>query len=91
LAALIVQLAISRTREYAADRRGATFAHSARGLAGALKKLEYAARHHRMKASAQTAHLFIVNPLRGNALATLFSTHPPIDKRVARLEAMQVS
>ena len=89
LAALIVQLAISRTREYAADRRGAGFAHSPYGLASALKKLEESAKHHRMNATPQTAHLFIVNPLRGDMLANLFSTHPPMEKRVARLELMQ--
>jgi heat shock protein HtpX len=87
LAAMIVQLAISRTREYAADRRGAQFAHSSHGLASALRKLESAAKRRPMKASPQTAHLFIVNPLRGNFLATLFSTHPPIEKRIERLEA----
>jgi len=90
IAAMIVQLAISRTREYAADKRGAGFAHSPHGLAGALKKLDYAARKHRMGASPQTAHLFIVNPLRGNFLATLFSTHPPVEKRVERLESLKV-
>ena len=66
IAAMIVQLAISRTREYAADRRGAGFAHSPYGLANALEKLDSAARRHPMPASPQTAHLFIVNPLRGN-------------------------
>ncbi|MEE8359976.1 MAG: zinc metalloprotease HtpX [Candidatus Omnitrophota bacterium] len=90
LAALIVQLAISRTREYAADRRGAGFAHSPYGLANALKKLEQSAKRHSMNATPQTAHLFIVNPLRGGILATLFSTHPPLEKRVARLESMQL-
>ncbi|NQT07253.1 MAG: zinc metalloprotease HtpX [Candidatus Omnitrophica bacterium] len=90
LAAMIVQLAISRTREYAADKRGAHFAHSAQGLASALKKLDSAAKKHRMPASPQTAHLFIVNPLRGDFLATLFSTHPPVEKRVERLESLKI-
>lgn len=90
VAAMIVQLAISRTREYAADKRGAGFAHSPHGLAGALKKLDDAAGRHRMNASPQTAHLFIVNPLRGNFLATLFSTHPPIEKRVERLQSLKI-
>ncbi len=89
IAAMIVQLAISRTREYAADRNGARFAHSGDGLASALKKLEYAAKRRPMPASPQTAHLFIVNPLRGNMLATLFSTHPPIEKRVERLSSLK--
>lgn len=87
IAAMIVQLAISRTREYAADKRGAQFAHSGHGLASALKKLENAAKKSRMPVSAQTAHLFIVNPLKGNFLAKLFSTHPPIANRIERLEA----
>jgi len=90
LAAMIVQLAISRTREYAADRRGAGFARSPYGLASALKKLDSAAGRYRMNASPQTAHLFIVNPLRGDFLATLFSTHPPIEKRVERLESLKL-
>ncbi len=90
IAAMIVQLAISRTREYAADRRGAHFAHSPYGLAKALEKLDSAARQHRMQASPQTAHLFIVNPLRGNLLANLFSTHPPIERRVERLHSLKI-
>lgn len=90
LAAMIVQLAISRTREYAADRRGAGFARSPYGLANALKKLDYAARRYRMPASPQTAHLFIVNPLRGDFLAALFSTHPPVEKRIERLESLKI-
>lgn len=91
LAALIVQLAISRTREYAADRSGANLVRSPYGLANALKKLELAAKQQRMIASPQTAHLFIVNPLRGDMLANLFSTHPPVEKRVERLESLNLS
>lgn len=90
LAALIVQLAISRTREYAADGRGARFAHSPHGLSNALRKLEKASQYQKMKASPQTAHMFIVNPLRGNMIANLFSTHPPIQERVRRLEEMRI-
>jgi len=90
LAALVVQLAISRTREYSADSRGAKLAHSPYGLANALKKLEEAAKYQKMKASPQTAHMFIVNPLRGGMMASLFSTHPPIQERVKRLEAMKI-
>lgn len=90
LAALVVQLAISRTREYAADRRGAAFAHSPYGLASALKKLDSAAQRYHMPASPQTAHLFIVNPLRGNLMANIFSTHPPTEKRIQRLESMSM-
>jgi len=90
IAALIVQLAISRTREYSADKGGAMLADSSAGLAGALVKLEEAAKHRKMKASPQTAHMFIVNPLRGNMLASLFSTHPPIQERVRRLRGMKI-
>ena len=90
IAAMIVQLAISRTREYAADRRGAGFAHSPMGLADALRKLDSAARHYKMSASPNTAHLFIVNPLRGNFLATLFSTHPPVEERIKRLQNLKI-
>lgn len=90
LAATIVQLAISRTREYAADKRGASFAHSPLGLAQALRKLEGASARRRINISPNTAHLFIVNPLRGNFIATLFSTHPPIEERVRRLESMSL-
>ncbi len=88
VAAMIVQLAISRTREYSADKSGAGFAHSGTGLANALKKLDHAAKKRRFPAAPNTAHLFIVNPLRGNFLATLFSTHPPMEERVRRLEAL---
>jgi len=90
LAAIIIQLAISRTREYAADRGGAKLARSPHGLASALKKLEQASRHRKAQVSPQTAHMFIVNPLRGGILASLFSTHPPISERVKRLEATRL-
>ena len=88
IAAIIVQMAISRSREYGADSRGSKIAHSGSGLASALRKLEQAAKHRRLPAPAQTAHLFIVNPLRGSFIANLFSTHPPIKERVKRLEAL---
>jgi len=88
LAAMLVQLAISRSREYAADRRGALLTHSPMGLANALRKLDEASRFRRMNASPQTAHMFIVNPLRGDFFAALFSTHPPIKERIRRLEEM---
>jgi heat shock protein HtpX len=90
LAAMLIQLAISRSREYAADRRGANLAHSSKGLANALRKLEESAKHRRLRASPQTAHMFIVNPLSGGFFAGLFSTHPPIQERIRRLEAMVV-
>lgn len=90
LAAMLVQLAISRSREYAADKRGAQLTHSPMGLANALRKLDEAARFRKLKASPQTAHMFIVNPLKGDFFATLFSTHPPVKERIRRLEEMVV-
>lgn len=89
LAAMLIQLAISRSREYAADSSGARLAGSGNGLADALRKLETAAPHYRFNASPQTAHLFIVNPLRGNFIANLFRTHPPTEKRIERLRKLQ--
>jgi heat shock protein HtpX len=88
LAAMLVQLAISRSREYAADAAGAAFARDPRGLARALRKLRDASKFSRLDASPQTAHMFIVNPLSGSAIANLFSTHPPVEERIKRLEAM---
>ncbi|MCS7273596.1 MAG: zinc metalloprotease HtpX [Fimbriimonadales bacterium] len=89
LAAMIIQLAISRAREYEADRVGAEIAGTPLGLASALRKLE-AAVHQipNFHARPSTAHLYIVNPLRGDWLMTLFSTHPPVHERIRRLEAM---
>lgn len=90
LAAMVIQLAISRSREYQADASGAQLLHSGESLASALEKLEYASQRIPMEASPQTAHLFIVNPLSGRSFANLFSTHPPIDERIRRLRAMHV-
>jgi len=90
LAAMVIQLAISRSREYQADASGAQLLHSGESLANALEKLEYASQRIPMEASPQTAHLFIVNPLSGRSFANLFSTHPPIDERIRRLRAMHV-
>ena len=89
IAAMLIQLAISRSREYAADRRGAHIARTPSGLANALLKLERGAKAYPMNADHTTAHLFIVNPLRGQGLAALFSTHPPVQKRVERLKAIK--
>ncbi|MEK6775559.1 MAG: zinc metalloprotease HtpX [bacterium] len=89
IAAMLIQMAISRSREYAADRGGAEFSGNPRYLAGALAKLEQGAKQIPMQASPATAHMFIVNPLRGVGIATLFSTHPPIEERIRRLEAMR--
>ncbi|MCK4386164.1 MAG: zinc metalloprotease HtpX [candidate division Zixibacteria bacterium] len=88
LAALLIQMAISRSREYAADQTGAKISHKPLSLANALRKLEYAGRRIPLKANPSTAHLFIVNPLSGKGMASLFSTHPPVEERVARLEKM---
>src|SRR3990167_1074943 len=82
IAALLIQLAISRSREFQADASGARLAGRPWGLAKALEKLDVAARMEPMAATPATAHLFIVNPLRGQGgLSTLFSTHPPIEER----------
>lgn len=91
IAAMLVQLAISRTREYGADETGARLTGNPHGLASALERLE-AAVHARPLESANpaTAHLFIVNPLRADAIAKLFSTHPPIEERVKRLRSMRL-
>jgi heat shock protein HtpX len=90
LAATVIQLAISRSREYQADASGAQLLHSGESLAKALEKLESASQRIPMDASPQTAHLFIVNPLSGRSLANLFSTHPPLDERIRRLRSMRV-
>jgi heat shock protein HtpX len=88
LAATLVQMAISRSREYAADASGAQIAGSPSGLADALEKLAYAAARGPADVAPAIAHLFIVNPLRGQRFATLFSTHPPLAERVQRLRRM---
>jgi heat shock protein HtpX len=88
LAALLIQMAISRSREYSADQTGAKISHKPLSLANALRKLEYASRRMPLEANPSTAHLFIVNPLSGKGMASLFSTHPPVEERVARLQKM---
>lgn len=89
IAATLIQLAVSRSREYQADASGAQMAGQPWGLAKALEKLEMASKMAPMQgATPATAHLFIVNPLTGGGWTTLFSTHPPIAERVARLRAM---
>ncbi len=87
IAAILIQMAISRSREYMADEGGAHLTHPL-SLAKALGKLEVASQRIPMEASPSTAHLFIVNPLRGGGVLSLFSTHPPIEERIARLEEM---
>ena len=91
IAATLIQLAISRSREYLADDGSARLTRSPGRLANALEKLEYAAERIPMNANPATSHLFIVNPLRGRSLFSLFSTHPPIEERIARLRAMRIA
>jgi heat shock protein HtpX len=86
LAAVLIQLWVSRTREYEADATGAHFTGNPYALASALEKISAASRRMPLLASPSTAHLFIVAPLiSGEMLANLFSTHPPIAKRIERL------
>jgi heat shock protein HtpX len=88
LAAMLIQMAISRSREYEADRGGAELSGNPLYLAGALRKLEMANRQLPMEANPATAHMFIVNPLSGSGLMSLFSTHPPLEERIRLLEEM---
>ena len=85
LAALLVQMAISRSREYLADSTGAAISGNSEGLAQALLKLEQGSRLRPMQVNPAASHMFIVNPLSGRRLISLFSTHPPIAERVKRL------
>ena len=90
IAAMLVQLAVSRSREFQADASGARLAGRSYGLAKALEKIEVASRVEPLPATPATAHLFIVNPLTGQSFARLFSTHPPTEERIARLRAMRL-
>jgi heat shock protein HtpX len=90
IAALLVQMAVSRSREFQADASGAKLAGRSWGLAKALEKIEMAAQVAPMDASPATAHLFIVNPLTGRNVMRLFMTHPPTEERIARLRAMRL-
>ncbi len=89
IAAMLIQMAISRSREYLADETGAHLTHNPESLARALEKLSVGTQRIPMDASPATAHMFIVNPLSGRSLMNLFSTHPPIEARVERLRAMR--
>ncbi|MBU1183650.1 MAG: zinc metalloprotease HtpX [Proteobacteria bacterium] len=89
IAAAIIQMAISRSREYLADAGGAKISGKPYDLAAALEKLSRASRAIPMKANPSTAHMFIVNPLTRRSLMNLFSTHPPIEERIARLRSMR--
>lgn len=89
IAAMLIQMAVSRSREYLADETGAAICGRPQSLANALHKLHTASRMLPMaEARPASAHLFIVNPLTGGGLASLFSTHPPMEERIARLERM---
>lgn len=89
IAAMLIQLAISRSREYGADHTGAVISGKPFALASALGKLQDANYRHPMHhANPSSAHLFIVNPFRGSAVFKLFSTHPPVEQRIARLERL---
>lgn len=85
IAALLIQMAVSRSREYHADETGADLAGHPMGLASALRKLGAYSKRIPMQAEPSTAHMFIVNPLSAGSLANLFSTHPPLEERIARL------
>jgi heat shock protein HtpX len=90
IAATMIQLAISRSREYMADDSGADICGRPLSLANALRKLHGYSRRLPMNANPVTAHMFIVNPLTGRGFTSLFSTHPPIERRIARLEELAI-
>lgn len=89
IAAMIVQMAISRSREYLADSTGAQLAGSSSGLSQALQKLGMASGRIPMQVAPAASHMFIMNPLSGQGFAQLFSTHPPLEERIARLNRMK--
>jgi heat shock protein HtpX len=89
IAATIIQMAISRSREYLADAGGAKISGRPYALANALEKLSRASQAIPLAANPSTAHMFIVNPLTGRSLMNLFSTHPPVEERIARLKSMR--
>lgn len=91
IAATVIQMAISRSREYEADAGSAQVTGKPEALAGALRKLSLASKTIPMNANPSTAHMFIVNPLSGDFIRTLFSTHPPIEKRIERLLQMKTA
>jgi heat shock protein HtpX len=86
IAAMLVQMAISRQREFGADKSSAEISHKPLALASALRKLHSMSHRVPLQGSPATAHMFIVNPLSGKSFTSLFSTHPPVDERIARLE-----
>ena len=92
IAAMLIRLSVSRTREYGADEEGAKISHKPKALADALRTLEAHARGRPMQeGNPATSHMFIVNPFRGMSFLELFSTHPLTEKRIQRLEALAAS
>lgn len=91
IAAIIIQMAISRSREYKADNGAAELTRNPYGLASSLEKLGQYTKRIPMRASRQTAHLFIVSPLSGKGFINIFSTHPPLEKRIERLRSLRLS
>ncbi|HJW97079.1 MAG TPA: zinc metalloprotease HtpX [archaeon] len=89
LAALMIRMAISRSREYKADRYGALLTKNPEGLASALIKISETAKRTPMTGSSATSHLWIVNPFQGSWFTNMFSTHPPMEQRIRRLRAME--
>ncbi len=89
IAAMLIQMAISRSREFSADEGGATLNGNPMALANALRKLERGTKMIPMQANPATSHMLIVSPFSGGGIVKLFSTHPPIEERIARLEAMR--
>ena len=90
LAATLIQLAISRSREFGADETGARIIGNPDALASALEKLEVATSVRPLPVNPAVAHMFIVNPLKGVNFSGLFSTHPPLEERIRRLRTMQL-
>ena len=88
IAAMLVQMAISRSREYIADEKGSKFCGDPLALASALRKISYGVERIPMQTNPATAHMFIMNPLKGQNIANLFSTHPPVEERIQRLESL---
>lgn len=90
IVAMLIQMAVSRSREYLADESGAKLCGKPLSLANALRKLYNSSQQVPLKANPTTAHMFIVSPLTGGGFLTLFSTHPPIERRIARLEELAI-
>ena len=88
LAAMVIQMAISRSREFQADDTGARLVRDPEALASALRKIADVSAQVPLDASPQTAHMFIINPLRSHMLQNLFSTHPPLEQRLERLQSV---